>query len=142
MVEKTWGSPREEADLYSHVDLVELLDIVDLVNGPAVAGGVNNTAGHDAASSSIHVLARPNTGVWRCDRIMLSPPGGRGFYLKNEGVLLNQALIQAALHHGYSKGALPVMTPFFMRQHIMAECAQLSQFDEELYKVTGMRSGF
>jgi seryl-tRNA synthetase len=30
-----------------------------------------------------------------------------------------------------------VHTPFFMRQEIMAECAQLSQFDEELYKVTG-----
>jgi seryl-tRNA synthetase len=29
------------------------------------------------------------------------------------------------------------MTPFFMRQDIMGECAQLEQFDEELYKVTG-----
>ena len=32
---------------------------------------------------------------------------------------------------------MPIMTPFFMRQDIMAECAQLAQFDEELYKVTG-----
>ena len=63
--------------------------------------------------------------------------GGRGFYLKNEGVLLNQAIIQAALHHGYARKCQPVMTPFFMRQDIMAECAQLEQFDEELYKVTG-----
>ena len=63
--------------------------------------------------------------------------GGRGFYLINEGVLLNQALIQAALHHGYAQGCHPVMTPFFMRKDIMAECAQLEQFDEELYKVTG-----
>ena len=63
--------------------------------------------------------------------------GGRGFYLINEGVLLNQALIQAALHHGYAQGCSPVMTPFFMRKDIMAECAQLEQFDEELYKVTG-----
>lgn len=66
--------------------------------------------------------------------------GGRGFYLRREGVLLNQALIQAALHHGYGRGCQPVMTPFFMRQDIMGECAQLEQFDEELYKVTGKQS--
>jgi seryl-tRNA synthetase len=65
--------------------------------------------------------------------------GGRGFFLKNEGVLLNQALIQAALQHGYAAGCQPVMTPFFMRQDIMGECAQLEQFDEELYKVSGAR---
>ena len=63
--------------------------------------------------------------------------GGRGFYLRNEGVLLNQALIQYALHSSYERGSMPIMTPFFMRQDIMAECAQLAQFDEELYKVTG-----
>ena len=73
---------------------------------------------------------------WRPDRRSLYT-GGRGFYLINEGVLLNQALIQAALHHGYAQGCSPVMTPFFMRKDIMAECAQLEQFDEELYKVTG-----
>ena len=64
--------------------------------------------------------------------------GGRGFYLRNEGVLLNQALIQFALHSSYERGSMPIMTPFFMRQDIMAECAQLAQFDEELYKVTGV----
>jgi seryl-tRNA synthetase len=37
----------------------------------------------------------------------------------------------------YKKDYTPVQTPFFMRQSIMGECAQLSQFDEELYKVTG-----
>ena len=64
--------------------------------------------------------------------------GGRGYYLKREGVFLNQALLQFALHHGYSKGMLPIMTPFLMRQGVMAACAQLSQFDEELYKATGI----
>lgn len=52
-------------------------------------------------------------------------------------MFLNQALIQFALHHGYSKGMVAVMTPFMMRQSVMAACAQLSQFDEELYKATG-----
>lgn len=64
-------------------------------------------------------------------------PGGRGYYLTNEGPLLNQALINFALHFAYKRGYKPVHTPFFMRQDIMAECAQLSQFDDELYKVTG-----
>ncbi|BDA47415.1 Serine-tRNA ligase, cytoplasmic [Coccomyxa sp. Obi] len=100
VVVKTYGQRREEDGLRNHVDLVQMLDIVDLEAGTMVAGG-------------------------------------RGFYLKEEGLLLNQAIIQAALHHGYARKCKPVMTPFFMRQDIMAECAQLEQFDEELYKVTG-----
>ncbi len=31
----------------------------------------------------------------------------------------------------------PLQTPFFMEKEAMAACAQLSQFDEELYKVSG-----
>lgn len=68
--------------------------------------------------------------------------GGRGYYLKGEGVLLNQALINFALQSGYRAGYQPVQTPFFMRQNVMAECAQLSQFDEELYKVSGALISF
>lgn len=63
--------------------------------------------------------------------------GSRGYYLKNEGVLLNQALINFAMAFGVRRGYSPVHTPFFMQKSIMAQCAQLSQFDEELYKVTG-----
>lgn len=54
-----------------------------------------------------------------------------------EGPLLNQALISFALQFAYRRGFSPVHTPFFMNKDIMGECAQLSQFDEELYKVTG-----
>jgi seryl-tRNA synthetase len=61
--------------------------------------------------------------------------GGRGYFLKGAGVLLNQALINCALQFVYKRGYEPVQTPFFMRKSIMAECAQLSQFDEELYHV-------
>jgi len=35
------------------------------------------------------------------------------------------------------KGFTPLYTPFFMRKEVMQEVAQLSQFDEELYKVLG-----
>ncbi|KAH0672195.1 hypothetical protein KY284_023282 [Solanum tuberosum] len=63
--------------------------------------------------------------------------GGRGYYLKGAGVRLNQALINFALDFLEKRGYTPLQTPFFMRKDIMAKCAQLAQFDEELYKVTG-----
>ncbi|XP_022145958.1 serine--tRNA ligase [Momordica charantia] len=63
--------------------------------------------------------------------------GGRGFYLKGDGVRLNQALINYGLDFLEKRGYTALQTPFFMRKDIMARCAQLAQFDEELYKVTG-----
>ncbi|CDP15525.1 unnamed protein product [Coffea canephora] len=63
--------------------------------------------------------------------------GGRGFYLKGNGALLNQALINFGLHFLKKRGFEVLHTPFFMRKDVMAKCAQLAQFDEELYKVTG-----
>lgn len=61
--------------------------------------------------------------------------GGRGFYLKGDGVRLNQALINFALDFLDKRGYTALQTPFFMRKEIMGKCAQLAQFDEELYKV-------
>lgn len=66
--------------------------------------------------------------------------GGRGYYLIREGPLLNQALISYALQFAYQRGFTPVHTPFFMRKEIMAECAQLSEFDEALYHVSGVHA--
>ncbi|XVE48657.1 hypothetical protein DITRI_Ditri01bG0019700 [Diplodiscus trichospermus] len=63
--------------------------------------------------------------------------GGRGFYLKGDGVRLNQALINFGLDFLEKRGYTALQTPFFMRKDVMAKCAQLAQFDEELYKVTG-----
>lgn len=50
-------------------------------------------------------------------------------------MFLEQALIQYALQSLRARGYTPVYTPFFMRKEVMQEVAQLSQFDEELYKV-------
>lgn len=61
--------------------------------------------------------------------------GGRGYYLLSAAVFLEQALIQLALRMLYAKKYKPLYTPFFVRKDIMQEVAQLSQFDEELYKV-------
>lgn len=50
-------------------------------------------------------------------------------------MFLEHALIQHATRLLYEKGFVPLSTPYFMRKEAMQEVAQLSQFDEELYKV-------
>ena len=56
-------------------------------------------------------------------------------HTQGPAVWLEQALIQLAMRvlhrHGYS----PIYTPFFMKKEVMQEVAQLSDFDEMLYKV-------
>ena len=59
-----------------------------------------------------------------------------GIIMQGAMVFLEQALINVALHLLYEKGYSPLYTPFFMRKEVMEEVAQLSQFDEELYKVS------
>ncbi|NWQ72524.1 SYSC protein, partial [Neopipo cinnamomea] len=66
--------------------------------------------------------------------------GSRGYFLKGPLVFLEQALIQYALQSLRARGYTPIYTPFFMRKEVMQEVAQLSQFDEELYKVVGKGS--
>ncbi|KAK8110538.1 uncharacterized protein PG998_006995 [Apiospora kogelbergensis] len=61
--------------------------------------------------------------------------GHRGYFLKQWGVFLNQALINYGLEFLMNKGYTPLQTPQFMLKDYMAKTAQLEQFDEELYKV-------
>jgi len=55
--------------------------------------------------------------------------------LQGPMVFLEQALISLALRMLQEKGYQALYTPFFMRKEVMQQVAQLSQFDEELYKV-------
>ncbi|KAI5959595.1 SES1 [Candida pseudojiufengensis] len=61
--------------------------------------------------------------------------GHRGYFLRNYGVFLNQALINYGLSFLAKKGYVPLQAPVMMNKDVMAKTAQLSQFDEELYKV-------
>lgn len=61
--------------------------------------------------------------------------GNRGYYLKGPCVFLAQALQQFALSILDEQNYVAIQTPFFMNEEVMASVAQLSQFDEELYKV-------
>ncbi|KDQ13781.1 hypothetical protein BOTBODRAFT_160049 [Botryobasidium botryosum FD-172 SS1] len=63
--------------------------------------------------------------------------GHRGFFLINDGVDLNQALINYGLDFLRKREYKKIQPPFFMRKDAMSKTAQLEQFDEELYKVTG-----
>lgn len=63
--------------------------------------------------------------------------GHRGYFLKGPGVLLNQALINYGLTFLTSHEYTPLQPPFFMKQSIMQETCQLSDFEENLYKVVG-----
>jgi len=69
-----------------------------------------------------------------------SVAGNRGFFLKGPGVLLQQALVMLGTRLLCSKGFTPLYTPFFMKKEVMQEVAQLTQFDDELYKVLGKGS--
>jgi seryl-tRNA synthetase len=54
--------------------------------------------------------------------------------LKGYGVLLNQALIAYGIKFMVGKGYTPVQPPYFMKKDVMSETAQLSDFDDQLYK--------
>jgi len=61
--------------------------------------------------------------------------GHRGYFLAGPGVLLNQALINFSLAFLTRRGYRPMQPPYLMRQEIMAQAAELADFDEVLYKI-------
>lgn len=63
--------------------------------------------------------------------------GSRGYYLKGFGCFLNQALINYGLNFLHNKKFEAIHCPFFVRKSMMGKCAQLEDFDEQLYSVTG-----
>ncbi|KAG9030974.1 Cytosolic seryl-tRNA synthetase [Serendipita sp. 407] len=63
--------------------------------------------------------------------------GHRGYYLTGPGVRLNQALINYGMDFLEKRNFLLMQPPFFMNKDAMAKTAQLDEFDEALYKVSG-----
>ena len=61
--------------------------------------------------------------------------GHKGYFLKDIGVLLNQALVNYSLSFLKSKSYSLLQPPYFMNKEIMSGVAQLSEFDESLYHV-------
>jgi seryl-tRNA synthetase len=63
--------------------------------------------------------------------------GHRGYFLTNAGVLLNQAIINYAIAFLSARDYQILQPPFMMNKNVMASIAQLEDFDEQLYKVSG-----
>jgi len=63
--------------------------------------------------------------------------GSRFYYLKNDLVFLNFALLRYALDSLTDAGYTPFWTPFFTKRVVMEEAAELADFDEQLYKIEG-----
>lgn len=98
----------------------------------AEIGPIASCTGAEAKLSHHEILLRldgydPERGV----RIV----GHRGYFLRNYGVFLNQALINYGLSFLAKNDYTPLQAPVMMNKEVMAKTAQLSQFDEELYKV-------
>ena len=62
--------------------------------------------------------------------------GHRGYFLKDMGVLLNQAFINYGIAFMRKKNYSILQPPYMMKKSVMSGVAQLEQFDEELYKVS------
>eukprot|EP00591_Stephanopyxis_turris_P001750 CAMPEP_0195517654 /NCGR_PEP_ID=MMETSP0794_2-20130614/11191_1 /TAXON_ID=515487 /ORGANISM="Stephanopyxis turris, Strain CCMP 815" /LENGTH=486 /DNA_ID=CAMNT_0040646491 /DNA_START=55 /DNA_END=1515 /DNA_ORIENTATION=+ len=63
--------------------------------------------------------------------------GHRGYFLKNAGVLLNQAIINYSIAFLRKRGYDILQPPYMMNKDVMSGIAQLEDFDEQLYKVSG-----
>jgi len=63
--------------------------------------------------------------------------GHRGYFLRDVGVMLNQAFINYGIAFLRKREYCVLQPPYLMKKDVMAGVAQLEQFDEELYKVTG-----
>ncbi len=63
--------------------------------------------------------------------------GSRFYYLKGDLVRLNLALLQYALDILTEEGFTPYRTPYFTKHEVMAEAAELADFEDQLYKIEG-----
>ncbi len=61
--------------------------------------------------------------------------GSRFYYLKGDLVHLNLALMKFALELLQERGYLPIWTPFFIKHEVIRAAAELTDFEEQLYKI-------
>ena len=63
--------------------------------------------------------------------------GARFYYLKNQLVRLNQALLQYALDFLTEKNYTPIQTPFLINRNSMEGAVIAQDFEEAIYKIEG-----
>ena len=115
--ERRWGDC-EIKHRYSHIDLIHMVDGVDSQRATVTAG-----------NRCYYLKGRS------CDTV-----GTNKSDIIGPMVFLELALIQHAMKLLHERHYMPLYTPFFMKKEVMQEVAQLSQFDEELYKVPAINN--
>jgi seryl-tRNA synthetase len=115
-------------NILSHHEVMYKLDILEMERG----AWISLSPVLDRKLTAELSLLWP---VLALHRVGTKVAGHRGFYLTGDGVDLNQAMITYGLDYLRTKGFKKVQPPFFMNKPVMAKTAQLSEFDEALYKV-------
>ncbi len=96
---KRWGTiPEFDFLPRDHVELGELLDIIDIPRGVKIAGT-------------------------------------RSYFLKNEGVLLELAILRFAMDHLLKKGFTPFVVPHLVRDEMMVGTAYFPGGEEQAYRI-------
>eukprot|EP01055_Gregarina_sp_Pseudo9_P005450 Gregarina_sp_Pseudo_9__5449@NODE_684_length_2369_cov_44_598283_g647_i0_p1_GENE_NODE_684_length_2369_cov_44_598283_g647_i0NODE_684_length_2369_cov_44_598283_g647_i0_p1_ORF_typecomplete_len452_score102_52tRNAsynt_2b/PF00587_25/1_1e47Seryl_tRNA_N/PF02403_22/2_3e25Seryl_tRNA_N/PF02403_22/1_5e04DUF1465/PF07323_12/0_23tRNAsynt_His/PF13393_6/6_7e02tRNAsynt_His/PF13393_6/0_23_NODE_684_length_2369_cov_44_598283_g647_i08962251 len=67
--------------------------------------------------------------------------GHRAYFLLGYGCMLNHALVQYGLSFLRRRGYTPVQPPFFLKRDTMTAAAELSDFEETLYKIPNDTEG-
>jgi seryl-tRNA synthetase len=83
-----------------------------------------------------HVDIMERLGNMHCEQ-GAKTAGNRGYYLSGGLVRLNLALQNYSMDFLSKRGFTPIYVPFFMDKKTMGQVAQLEDFDEQLYKVSG-----
>lgn len=65
--------------------------------------------------------------------------GHKGYFLRDIGVILTQSLVRYAMDYLKKCDYTLMQTPFMMRKDLMERTVQLSDFDDQLYKIEGAR---
>lgn len=63
--------------------------------------------------------------------------GARFYYLKNDLVRLNYALIRYGLDFMVKRGFIPFQPPYMMKKDVIGGAVALSDFEETIYKIDG-----
>lgn len=101
VVVRRWGEPRQfDFKPRDHVEIGQMLDIIDIERAVKVAGT-------------------------------------RSYYLKNEAVFLELALVRFALDHLMASGFRPVVPPVLVRENTLWAARFFPFFRDQIYKIEG-----
>lgn len=84
-----------------------------------------------------HVDCMERLGLMDTSKAVTAMAGRRAYVLRGGLVQLQVAIVSYALNFLITRGYEPFYPPFFLNKEYMGAVAQLSDFDESLYKVSG-----